>query len=117
MKVFLYYDGDCPFCKRYADILKLKKCFDIKICDARTDLSWKKSNKDIILDDGVILIYEDRYYQGVEALDMLLSICKYDGIFFSFQKFIFSNKILGFIVYNCLKFFRKVTLWIKSLFI
>jgi len=115
MKVILYYDGDCPFCNRYADILKLKKCFDLEICDARTDLSWKEANKDIILDDGVILIYEEKLYQGVEALDMLLSICKYKGLFFSFQKFIFSNKFLGNIVYTCFKFFRKIALWFKKL--
>lgn len=114
MNVTLYYDGDCPFCNRYADILKLKKCFDINICDARVDFSWKDLNKDLILDDGVILIYENKFYQGVEAIDMLLSVCKYDGIFFSLQKFIFSNKLLGNIVYSCFKFFRKVALWFNK---
>ena len=114
MKVFLYYDGDCPFCNRYADILKLKKCFDLNICDARVDLTWKDCNKNIVLDDGVILIFEDKCYQGVHAVEMLLTICKYDGAFFNLQKFIFSNKFLGNIVYTCFKFFRKITLWVKS---
>lgn len=114
MKVFLYYDGNCPFCNKYAEFLKLKKCFDINICDARVDLSWKKCGKDMILDDGVILIYEDKCFQGVAAIDMLLSICKYDGVFFSMQKLVFSNKILGKIVYSCFKFLRKVALWFKS---
>lgn len=113
-KVFLYYDGDCPFCNRYADILKLRKCFDLNICDARVDLTWKNYKKDIVLDDGVILIFENRCYQGVSAIEMLLSICKYNGVFFALQKFIFSNKILGSIVYTCFKFFRKIALWIKS---
>lgn len=114
MKITLYYDGACPFCNKYADILKLKKCFDIKICDARVDLSWKNYDKNLILDNGVILIYEDKLFQGVEAIDLLLSICKYDGIFFSFQKFIFSNKFLGNIVYMCFKFLRKIALWLKN---
>lgn len=113
-KVFLYYDGECPFCNRYADFLKLKKCFDLTIYDARINLSWKKYKKDIILDDGVILIFENKCYQGVSAVEMLISICKYDGVFYSLQKFIFTNKFLGNIVYNCFKFFRKIALWIKS---
>ena len=113
MKAFLYYDGDCPFCNRYADILKLKKCFDLKICDARIDLSWKEFDKELLLDNGVILIYENQCYQGVEALDMLLSMCKYKGVFFSFQKIIFSNKIIGNIVYSCFKFLRKIALRLK----
>ena len=114
MKIILYYDGDCPFCNKYVDILKLKKCFDIKICNARVDLSWKNYGDKLILDDGVILFYGDKYYQGVAAIDMLLDICKYNGMFFSFQKFIFSNKILGNIVYTCFKFFRKIALWFKK---
>ncbi len=113
-KVVLYYDGDCPFCNKYADILKFKKCFDLEICDARADLTWKKYKKDIILDDVVILIFKNECYQGVPAIEMLLSICKYDGLFFNLQKLVFSNKTLGNITYLCFKFLRKITLWIKS---
>ena len=115
MKTLLYYDGDCPFCNKYAEFLKLKKCFDLNICDARIDLTWKKYKKDIVLDDGVILIFENNCYQGVAAIEMLLSICKYDGLFFNFQKFIFSNKILGNITYTSFKSLRKIALWFKSL--
>ena len=113
-KIFLYYDGECPFCNKYAEIFKLKKCFDLNICDARIDLTWKKYKKDIVLDDGVILIFENKCYQGVPAINMLLTICKYDGVFYYLQRFIFSTKILGNIIYNCFKFFRKIALWIKS---
>ena len=116
MKTYLYYDGDCPFCNKYADVLKLKKCFDLSICNARVDLRWKKYKKDIILDDGVILIYQNICYQGVPAIEMLLSICKYNGIFFSLQKFIFSNRFFGNIVYSGFKFLRKITLLSKSYF-
>jgi len=110
MKLTLYYDGKCPFCNRYADILKLKRSFDVEICDARTDLSWKVLKKDIQLDDGVIVSYDGKWYQGVEALDMLLSISQYEGFFFTLQKWVFANKIIGNIVYSCFKFFRKIAL-------
>lgn len=113
MKITLYYDGDCPFCNKYASILKLKKCFELDIKNSRDDLSWKKCNDNLILDDGVILTYNDKCYQGVEAINMFLQLCKYKGLFFSFQKFIFSNKFLGNIVYSCFKFFRKIALWIR----
>jgi len=114
MKLILYYDGKCPFCQRYADILKLKKSFDVEICDARTDLSWKEMKKDFQLDDGVIVLYDGKWYQGVEALDMLLSVSQYGGVFFSLQKWVFSNKFLGNIVYSCFKSFRKIVLKIKE---
>lgn len=114
MKTRLYYDGECPFCQRYADILVLKKCFDLEICDARTNLDWKEKAPSFKLDDGVILIYNGTAFQGVEAIDMLLGVCKYQGIFFSLQKYIFSNRYLGAVVYSIFKFFRKIALFIKK---
>jgi len=114
MELILYYDGKCPFCNRYADILKLKKCYHIKICDARTNLHWKKLDENIQLDEGVILQYDDTYFQGVEALNMLLYICKYDGVFFLLQKWIFSNKFVGNIVYSGFKYLRKIALISKG---
>lgn len=113
MKLTLYYDGECPFCNRYADILALKNCFELNICDAREDLSWKRYGKDIKLDDGVIVVYEERLYQGIEALDLLLSICKYKGWFFSLQKTVFANRYLGVIVYSFFKLLRKIALYLK----
>lgn len=113
MKLQLFYDGDCPFCKRYSDILKLKNCYELEILNARDNLQWK-SCSDMILDDGVILKVnshsKSNCYQGVEALDMLLKFCQYRGTFFLLQKVVFSNKVLGNIIYSVFKFFRKVLL-------
>jgi len=114
MKLRLYYDGACPFCQKYADILALKKCFTLEICDARTDLRWKDKAKNLKLDEGVILIYNESCFQGVEAINMLLGICKYKGGFFSLQIYIFSNKYLGALIYNVFKFFRKAALLFKG---
>lgn len=115
MKLALYYDGECPFCSQYADMLKLKSCYDLEILDAREDLSWKKCNKDLKLDDGVLLIVDEICYQGVPALDMLLKICQYRGFFFGLHRLIFSNSLLGNGVYFIFKFLRKVALYFKNI--
>ena len=114
MKLALYYDGECPFCSKYADILKLKSCYELKICNAREDLSWRECAKNIQLDDGVVLIVDDICYQGVEALDMLLKICKYQGLFFGMHKLVFSNPLIGNGVYYVFKLLRKVALFLKK---
>jgi predicted DCC family thiol-disulfide oxidoreductase YuxK len=31
----LYYDGDCPFCKKYAIFVDMRKKFDIQLINAR----------------------------------------------------------------------------------
>lgn len=114
MKLTLYYDGKCPFCSKYADILKLKKCYELEILNARENKEWKKYKKDAKLDDGVILIVNNTFYQGVESLDMLLKTCQFNGTFFSIHNFIFSKPLLGNIVYTIFKFLRKVALFLKT---
>lgn len=34
-KVTLYYDGECPFCTRYAKLVKLREHFDVDLRDLR----------------------------------------------------------------------------------
>lgn len=111
MKAKFFYDGDCPFCTRYGDILKLKDCFEVEIVNARTDKSWDKCG--VNLDDGVILILNNNCYQGVEALDMLLDICKYSGVLFKLQKLVFANRFIGNIVYTVLKLLRKILISLR----
>ena len=114
MKLALYYDGDCPFCSKYADVLRLKGCYELTICNAREDTSWQECNKNIKLDDGVILVANNNCFQGVEALDMLLKICQYRGLFFSLHKLIFSNALVGKSVYALFKILRKCVLYFKK---
>lgn len=113
MKLALYYDGDCPFCSKYADILRLQSCYELKIYNAREESSWQTCKKNIKLDDGVIFIVNGSCFQGVEALDMLLKTCKYKGLFFGFHKLIFSNSFIGNGVYWVFKILRKIALALK----
>jgi len=114
VKLKLYYDGDCPFCSKYADILRLCSCYDLEVCNAREDLSYKECSKDIELDDGVILRVDKSCFQGVEALDMLLKICKFKGVFFGLHKIVFANGLIGNGVYAFFKWMRRVALYLKK---
>lgn len=93
MEVTLYYDGECPFCNRYAEILKLKKCANLSVVDARVDVNWKEYAEDIKLDDGIIIRVGSSYFQGVQAVDMLLNICNFKG-FFSLYRILFLQTTL-----------------------
>ena len=35
-KIEIYYDGQCFFCQRFADMLKLKKMYEVEMIDLRT---------------------------------------------------------------------------------
>ncbi len=114
-KAYLFYDGECPFCNQYAKFKELRECINLELYDARENLLWKKSNPNLNLDDGIVLLLEDNVtLQGVDAINYLDNICLFKGAIFKIQKLIFSNKILAFVVYGILKFLRKIALRLKS---
>lgn len=113
-KAKLYYDGECPFCAHYAKFKELRACINLELCDAREDLSYKEHNRDIKLDDGVILILESgEFFQGVNAINYLHRLCSFDGFFFHIQKWVFSKPMLASLVYGILKSLRWLALSLK----
>ena len=70
------YDGECPFCNHFAELLEIKsKIENIKILDARNNLSLMNSlsNKGYDIDKGAILLKDDDIFHGAEAIN---TICK-----------------------------------------
>ena len=70
------YDGECPFCNHFAELLELKsKINNIKILDGRKNLSIIRSllEKGYDLDKGAILLKDDYIFNGADAIN---TICK-----------------------------------------
>ena len=70
------YDGDCPFCNHFAELLEIKsKINKIKILDGRKNLSIIRSllEKCYDIDKGAILLKDDDIFHGAKAIN---TICK-----------------------------------------
>ena len=70
------YDGECPFCNHFAELLELRsKVNNISILDARKNPKLVKELliKGFDIDQGAILINEDKIFHGHEAIN---TICK-----------------------------------------
>ena len=70
------YDGECPFCNHFAELLEIKsKITNIKILDGRKNLTLMKSllDKGYDLDKGAILLKNDEIFHGADAIN---TICK-----------------------------------------
>ena len=70
------YDGECPFCNHFAELLEIKsKIKDIKILDGRKNLTLINSllDKGYDLDKGAILLKDEEIFHGAEAIN---KICK-----------------------------------------
>ena len=70
------YDGDCPFCNHFAELLEIKsEISNIKILDGRKNLILINSlfKKGYDLDKGAILLKDEDIFHGAEAIN---TICK-----------------------------------------
>ena len=70
------YDGECPFCNHFAELLEIKsKINNIKILDGRKNLTIIRSllEKGYDLDKGAILLKDDDIFHGAKAINV---ICK-----------------------------------------
>ena len=73
------YDGECPFCNHFAELLELKsKIKNISILDARKNEMITKSllNKGYDIDKGAILLIGDEIFHGAEAINTICNQIK-----------------------------------------
>ncbi len=74
-KYTFIYDGECPFCNHFAELLEIKSKLNIKILDGRKNLTLIKSllDKGYDLDKGAILLKDKEIFHGADAIN---TICK-----------------------------------------
>jgi len=68
------YDGECPFCNHFAELLELKSKIDnISILDGRKNPKIIKSllEKGYDLDRGAILLKDDDIFHGPDAINKI----------------------------------------------
>ena len=71
-KLTFIYDGECPFCNHFAELLELKSQIKhITTLDGRknSDLISELLRKGYDLDKGAILLKEDEIFHGAEAIN------------------------------------------------
>ena len=76
MTLTFIYDGECPFCNHFAELLELRsKINNISILDGRKDKKLITSflDKGYDIDKGAILIKDDQIFHGAEAIN---TVCK-----------------------------------------
>ncbi len=72
-KLIFIYDGDCPFCNQFAELLELKSNLNnIEIKNARENLSVIPLGYDMDL-NGAILLKDEEMLNGAEAINYICS--------------------------------------------
>ena len=78
-KRLFIYDGDCPFCNHFAQLLELKSSLsEFEILDGRKNLAllWELYNQGYDLNQGAILINKGNIMHGGDAINWICSEIK-----------------------------------------
>ena len=111
--VVIVYDGECPFCKQYMQLLRLRaSCGNVRLVDARSDDPHVDEvvRRNYDLDQGMIVTVGDQYYHGSEALQVLAMLSTRMGWFNRFNFFVFRSKRVAAALYPTLRGGRNLAL-------
>ena len=112
-KLTLYYDNQCPFCSKYANLLKLKENFEITLKDARENLDEiSVLCKNLDINDGFIVIYKNDCFQGAKALEFLNRAVDKTTILGKLHFFFAYENNFSKFLYKTLFILRKIALFI-----
>jgi len=110
---YIIYDGDCPFCTKYVQLLRLRQSVGpIVVLNAREDhegVAYAKC-KGIDLNHEMALIFHGEVYGGAECLHRLALMSTGSGLFNAFSARVFSSPRLARFLYPFLRTGRNTTL-------
>ena len=112
------YDGECPFCNKFAQLLKLKSNIpSIKIIDGRQNLAKLTSlyKQGYDLNKGAILIADGKIMHGSIAINWICSkINNPDDSLLEFLRVIFTSNKRSKMIFPFLLWGRRLLLTAKG---
>ena len=117
-KNLFIYDGECPFCNHFAQLLELKcSLSDFEILDGRENLALltKLYKQGYDLNKGAILISQGKIMHGAEAINWICSEIKEpsDSLLEVIKIIFTSNKRTNFL-FPFLLWGRRLSLTLKG---
>jgi len=117
-KTLFIYDGECPFCNHFAQLLELKSNLqEVEILDGRKNLPLLSQlyNQGYDLNNGAILINNENIMHGAEAINWICSQIKEpsDSLLEILRIIFTSNKRTNFL-FPFLLWGRRLSLTVKG---
>lgn len=76
----IVYDGDCPFCSRYVQLVRLKERFEVELIDARQQ-PQQAASYGLDLNQGMIADLDGAVHHGADAVWLLSRLSDRPGPF------------------------------------
>ena len=113
--ISIIYDGDCPFCRNYCKLTRLRDAYGkVELINARekSRLITEIHAKGYDLNEGMVVKFNGQIYYGSEAINILALLSSRSTIFNKLTAFLFSSKQVSTFIYPVLKACRNCTLFI-----
>jgi len=108
----IYYDQECPFCDAYANYIKLKEKYKLELRPARdTQAELALLCPHMNINNGFIIVYQDKCFQGVDGLVLLNKLIDNKGLVSLLHKIFQSNNIFSKTLYSIVLVVRKILLY------
>jgi predicted DCC family thiol-disulfide oxidoreductase YuxK len=112
-RAWIIYDGQCPFCSRYVQLVRLRDSLGgVALVDARKGgpLVDEVRSAGADLDEGMVLKMDGRLYHGEECIHMLALLSTPSGLFNRTNAAIFRSRNASKLLYPMLRAGRNAAL-------
>ncbi|WP_245890355.1 DCC1-like thiol-disulfide oxidoreductase family protein [Roseovarius confluentis] len=110
---WLLYDGECPFCSRYVELVRIRDAVGpLRLINARDggpEVDEVKA-RDLDLDEGMVLKMSGKLYHGQDCIHALSLLSSPEGAFNRFNAWVFRSKTRAGLLYPVLRAGRNTTL-------
>ncbi len=117
-EIIFIYDGECPFCNHFAQLLEIKSSLPrMRIMDGRKNLSRLTTllKEGYDLNNGAILIRENEILNGSNAVNFICSQIKEpNDALLEVLRVIFESKKRSKLIFPVLLFARRILLSLKG---
>jgi predicted DCC family thiol-disulfide oxidoreductase YuxK len=113
MKVSILYDGECPVCRNYVRMMRLRESFgDVALADARErpDLVALYRAQGMEVNDGIVLDIDGTLHYGADAMSALAAISSSSRTFNRLNAALFSSPRVARALYPGLALGRRALL-------
>jgi predicted DCC family thiol-disulfide oxidoreductase YuxK len=110
---WIVYDGQCPFCSRYVQLVRLRETLgQIKLVDAREGgpIVDEARAAGLDLDEGMVLKLDGRFYHGADCIHMLALLSTPSSWFNRVNAAVFRSRTASRLLYPALRAGRNAVL-------
>jgi len=111
--VYLVYDKECPICKCFARMVRIKQTVgELVLVNARLESQIMReiSTSGLDIDQGVVLKIRDNLFYGADAIHAISLISSNSGFFNRFNYWLFRSKTLSIMFYPFFRLARNILL-------